>query len=122
MPRKTLVLAAAVALGILGTTGIAWTVPKLSEMMPKLAADSNLPQGKDSPGKVSFSHSSHVDAKRPDCTTCHPGQWKMLVKNATADGKPITHKAMEAGQYCGSCHNGKAAFGLKDCDTCHSGK
>jgi len=106
----------------LGAAGLARTEPpRLKELMPRLPADYTYPQAKGSPGKVSFSHLSHVDAKRPDCTTCHPRHFKILERGQAADGHPIRHQGMDAGRQCGACHNGKAAFGLKDCETCHSG-
>jgi c(7)-type cytochrome triheme protein len=124
--RKTLrrIGLAAVALAaVLGTASLARTEePKIKQVMPNLPADYNWPKGKDSPGQVSFSHESHVDLKKPDCTTCHPRLFKILEKGQNADGKRIEHKRMEAGEQCGACHNGKAAFAMKDCETCHSGK
>jgi c(7)-type cytochrome triheme protein len=83
-----------------------------------LPADQDLPQGEESPGKVTFSHSSHVDATKPACTTCHPATFRILEKGATADGAKITHASMEKGAQCGVCH-GKAAFGFDDCTMCH---
>ncbi|HEY3357791.1 MAG TPA: c(7)-type cytochrome triheme domain-containing protein [Polyangia bacterium] len=125
MNRRTTIALTAVlgAVVVLGSAGLARTEgPKIKEVMPKLAADYTYPQGKDSPGKVTFSHESHVDLKKPDCTTCHPKLFKILERGQTADGAPINHKKMEAGLQCGTCHNGKAAFAMKDCETCHSGK
>lgn len=88
--------------------------------LPGLPADQALPRGPESPGVVVFSHASHVDARRPDCTTCHPGLFRILEKNALAQGGPrITHEQMEAGRQCGTCHDGKAAHGLEDCAACH---
>lgn len=120
--RLTLWFLCAMTLMALGTAVLAEDAPKLSEILPKLAADYEYAPQKGSPGKVGFNHSSHVDAKNPDCTTCHPRLFKMLAKGQTADGQPIRHATMEKGGQCGACHNGKAAFGLKDCETCHSGK
>lgn len=88
--------------------------------LPKLPADYALPQGPDSPGVVTFSHASHVDAAKPACTACHPGLFRILAKGSPAQGGPrITHKEMEAGRQCGACHDGKAAHGLDDCASCH---
>lgn len=86
--------------------------------LKKLPADQVLPQGEGSPGKVTFSHTSHVDAGKPSCTTCHPESFKILEKASTADGSKITHARMEKGAQCGACH-GKAAFGFDDCSMCH---
>ena len=86
--------------------------------LQKLPPDRAFPSSDGSPGKVTFSHQSHVDPKAPGCTNCHPKLFKTLDKSATADGQPITHKAMEQGRQCGACH-GKAAFGFDSCDSCH---
>ena len=86
--------------------------------LKNLPADYAMPQGDGSPGKVTFSHASHVDTKAPACTTCHPENFRILEKGATADGVKVTHARMEKGAQCGACH-GKAAFGFDDCSMCH---
>ena len=86
--------------------------------LPKLPHDYVMPSSEGSPGPVTFSHSSHVDAKQPGCTRCHPALFKTLAKGATADGQAMNHKAMEQGKQCGACH-GKSAFGFDSCDMCH---
>lgn len=86
--------------------------------LPKLPADHVLAQGDGSPGKVTFSHASHVDAAKPSCVTCHPARFRILEAGKTASGDPIRHQYMEAGAACGACH-GKTAFGFDSCDTCH---
>jgi c(7)-type cytochrome triheme protein len=83
-----------------------------------LPADYAMPMGEGSPGKVTFSHASHVDSSKPTCTACHPGDFKILQAGATADGAKVTHDRMEKGAQCGACH-GKAAFGFEDCTMCH---
>ena len=85
---------------------------------PRLPADFTFPQGEGSPGKVTFSHGSHVDGKKPTCVGCHPRLFRTLEKGQTADGSPIRHAVMEKGAQCGLCH-GKAAFGFDSCDLCH---
>ncbi len=102
----------AVAAALLLATGA------LADGLAKLPPDYTFKQGEGSPGKVTFSHQSHVDAKAPGCTNCHPKLWKTLDKGATADGKPIRHEVMEKGGQCGSCH-GKTAFNFDSCDLCH---
>ncbi len=89
-----------------------------AEGLKRLPADYVLPQGDGSPGKVTFSHGSHVDTAKPNCVTCHPGTFKILQAGATTTGEPIKHAAMEKGRLCGSCH-GKTAFNFDDCTTCH---
>jgi c(7)-type cytochrome triheme protein len=34
-------------------------------------------------------------------------------------GDTMTMKDMEAGKFCGACHNGTKAFAVKDCAKCH---
>ena len=68
-------------------------------------------------GKVIYSHEKHT-AKFPKCTDCHTKIFKM------AKGQRSTPKMadMNNGQACGTCHNGKAAFSVKEqanCEKCH---
>lgn len=109
-------LAATLLLALLSATLLAGALPNL----PKEKA---LPQGDGSPGVVTFRHDSHVDASRPDCTTCHPTLFP-IVKRTASSAAPaaIRHADMEKGKSCGSCHNGKSAHGLDDCGTCHKAK
>lgn len=87
--------------------------------MPKLPGPYVFAQTGDSPGAVTFTHASHVDEAAPSCTSCHPKAFSILKAGATADGKPITHEAMNNGQACGACHNAKKSFGFDDCTLCH---
>ena len=102
---------AVVAAALLATVALADGVDRLPKDYTWKPSDG-------SPGKVTFSHQSHVDAKKPGCTRCHPKLWKTLEPGATADGKPIRHDVMEKGGQCGACH-GKDAFGFDSCDLCH---
>ena len=86
---------------------------------PRLPNDRALPQGTDSPGVVTFRHSSHVDQAKPDCTACHPALFPILHSKAQAAPK-LKHKDMEKGVACGVCHDGKSAHGFDDCATCHA--
>jgi len=61
-------------------------------------------------GKVIFNGTTHAKAK---CNECHPKPFK------TKKGEKITMADMKAGKNCGACHNGKKAFGVKDCTKCH---
>jgi c(7)-type cytochrome triheme protein len=68
-------------------------------------------------GKVVFSHEKHV-AKNPQCTACHTKIFKM-TKNQRSSPKMAD---MQNGQSCGTCHDGKTAFSVKeqgDCAKCH---
>lgn len=110
--RKTLKLS--FVLSLLLVTGFS-TAGELS----RLPADGTLPQGDGSPGKVTFSHASHVDADRPRCTACHPIGFSILQRVSQASRPRITHEGMEKrGESCGACH-GKGAFGFEDCSNCH---
>ena len=110
--RAALALVLATSLALVATTAAQGRMPKL----PKPFA---FPQTGDSPGPVTFNHESHVDEGAPSCTSCHPKVFKILRAGATADGKVITHDTMTRGQACGTCHNGKKAFGFDDCTMCH---
>jgi c(7)-type cytochrome triheme protein len=95
------------------------TVPAAAQTLPRLPADIVLPQSGGSPGKVTFSHATHVGVQaRPDCTACHPKLAPILRAPKGARREPITHQAMLKGQACGACH-GKTAHGFDDCSTCH---
>jgi c(7)-type cytochrome triheme protein len=65
-------------------------------------------------GKVIFDGKTHSVAK---CNECHPAIFKMK-KGADV----MTMKDMEAGKFCGVCHDGAKAFAVKDaanCAKCH---
>ena len=93
------------------------TVALCGADLPKLPKDLVLPRSADSPGVVTFRHSTHVDSGRPDCSGCHPGTFKIL--RSTARKEVIKHATMEKGKLCGKCHDGKSATGLDSCETCH---
>ena len=74
--------------------------------------------GKESPGPVFFSHKQHINAESQVCVTCHAGKFKLL--ESSADVTPL--KKMD---YCGECHNGMKAVGIRDkarCNSCHERK
>ena len=64
-------------------------------------------------GKVVFDGKTHAD-KGLKCADCHPGVFKMK-KGADA----ITMADINAGKFCGTCHNGTKAFAPKECAKCH---
>ena len=86
--------------------------------LQRLPGDYVFARGDGSPGPVTFSHASHIDAARPSCLGCHPKTFRILEAGRTASRDPIRHERMEAGAACGACH-GKAAFGFETCDNCH---
>jgi len=51
------------------------------------------------------------------CNVCHGD----LGFKFQAGGNQINMVKIIDGQYCGSCHNGELAWGLQDCNLCHSG-
>lgn len=67
-------------------------------------------------GKVTFDGKIHAD-KGLSCDACHTKVFEMK-KSATK----ITMAAMDKGENCGTCHNGKKSFNSSDpakCATCH---
>lgn len=63
-------------------------------------------------GPTGFSHKVHLAASA-DCGVCHPSLF------AAGPNTHYSMKDMEKGKSCGACHNGKKAFGLDACVTCH---
>ena len=69
-------------------------------------------------GKVIFSGKVHAD-KGLKCTGCHTNP-KLFTMKKGAD--KITMDEINAGKFCGACHNGKKAFKASDeanCGKCH---
>ncbi|MBI5075506.1 MAG: cytochrome c3 family protein [Nitrospirae bacterium] len=60
-----------------------------------------------------FNHEAH--AKKSGCRDCHPQIFVMKTGTAV-----ITMKDINAGAYCGQCHNGKKAFSSSECTKCHT--
>lgn len=64
-------------------------------------------------GNISFSHKKHTGLYT--CGECHPKIFK-----ASRSKTRTSMKKMEAGKSCGSCHDGKTAFSVKEnCASCH---
>lgn len=63
---------------------------------------------------VVFPHWAHRD--KYSCKACHTDIGFKLKSNTTG----VTQADIEAGKYCGECHNGKAAFAATECNRCHS--
>ena len=109
--RWSRVLALATLVGLtLATAGVA-------QDLPRLPGPIKMTRTGDSPGRVLFTHATHVDASAPACTTCHPREFRIL--KVSSRRAPVTHAAMDKGRYCGACHDGKKAFALDDCAACH---
>lgn len=104
-------------LALLGLATAAASPPATPSRLPP---DFAMKKAADSPGEVTFSHAAH----RPPglrCSTCHMRDFKMQ----RGQSGPITLDAKQEGKFCGSCHDGKTAFGgravfpIDDCDRCH---
>jgi len=69
-------------------------------------------------GTVVFDHSFHLKQSviNNNCKACHSGIFDMKKRSHS------TMSEMEKGKSCGTCHNGKAAFDVKDCVKCHKAK
>jgi len=71
--------------------------------------------------KQMFSHKSHVVAIGLACDDCHPALFDRKRGAAKAKGD-YTMASLDAGKYCGSCHDGQTAFnttGPETCKKCH---
>ena len=67
---------------------------------------------------VQFSHAIHLNYGTA-CNDCHS---KVFKKKIGAAQQKMTMKSMQAGKFCGSCHDGEYAFSVStetDCDKCH---
>ena len=66
-----------------------------------------------SEGKVFFDGKTHAE-KGLKCADCHPKLFAMKK------GAELKMADMNAGKYCGACHNGQKAFSTaSDCARCH---
>ncbi len=68
---------------------------------------------------ITFSHGLHVTQKKLKCPECHTKIFKM--KKGTASPE-MTMDKLNAGEFCGTCHNGAKAFATKEaksCTKCH---
>ena len=73
------------------------------------------------PVKSMFSHNAHVIKSGLTCDSCHPDIFNRKRGSAKAKGD-YTMASLDAGKYCGACHDGKTAFnttGPETCKTCH---
>lgn len=67
--------------------------------------------------QVLFSHAKHVTGKGIKCSRCHYEIFEMARGSYGMNMEKITK-----GEFCGTCHNGRDAFGVHDkrhCDRCH---
>ena len=98
--------------------------PSLGPAQPKMPDPFAFPQGKDSPGTVTFSHTKHREAGNDKCTSCHT----KLFKFKKGESGTLTMAKMKAGEQCGACHNGSTKVGATvvfktddkaNCERCH---
>jgi c(7)-type cytochrome triheme protein len=113
--HKTILLA---AFFLLLTVGICFEAQGLN-LPPSQYGNILISRMSDKQGQpwVTFSHWSH--RVRYTCRTCHfELEFEMKV-NAT----DITEDRNRKGEFCGSCHDGKTAFGHTkgNCSRCHNG-
>jgi c(7)-type cytochrome triheme protein len=101
-----------------------WVIASLLVLVLALMSSLGLaaPKGKTvefadgSQGKVVFSGTTHAEAGLK-CLDCHN---KIFPMKKSA--QELKMAEINAGKYCGACHNGKKAFSTKDtknCSKCH---
>ncbi len=102
---------------------LVFAVVAQAQAQPKIPPDFSFEKSKDSPGQVAFSHEKHMKTAEK-CTACHTKVFKMK-KGATG---AFSMAKMNAGESCGTCHNGKTEMGGKavfttndkgNCEKCH---
>lgn len=54
------------------------------------------------------------------CKVCH--SQSELGFEMRVGANPLNMQRLQEGEYCGACHNGDIAWGLENCELCHSGK
>ncbi|MFQ5852718.1 MAG: c(7)-type cytochrome triheme domain-containing protein [Candidatus Binatia bacterium] len=64
---------------------------------------------------VTFSHDWHVTQKKLKCPACHTKIFKMKKLVASPE---MTMDKLNAGEFCGTCHNGTKAFTTNDAKAC----
>lgn len=84
----------------------------------RLPADLSFDRTMGESGAVIFRHTTHTAFAGGRCVACHPQPFKILHPTRQAN-----HEEMNAGRSCGTCHDGKKAFGVDDsaqCQRCHA--
>ncbi len=123
--RLFLQFGVAAALGIIGAAGVlagdAKDVAPAAPVAEALQTWGNTEVIAIEPVGEMFSHKAHVISFGLDCDACHPDTFEKKRGTAAANGD-YNMAALEEGKYCGICHDGDTAFGVKDpkgCITCH---
>lgn len=73
------------------------------------------------PIRQMFSHKSHVVTAGLSCDSCHPDLFQRKRGAAKANGD-YNMASLDAGKYCGACHDGSTAFNTtspENCKICH---
>jgi c(7)-type cytochrome triheme protein len=86
----------------------------------ELPPDLSYTRSADSPAPVVFRHWVHVALSGNRCDGCHPATFRIVHPDRQA-----SHEQMDAGEGCGTCHDGEHAFGSTDedaCLYCHGGE
>jgi c(7)-type cytochrome triheme protein len=99
---------------VLGAGAVAWAVwvGSASPMPNTVRIPPVESRPKDSPiPSALFRHDTHGQF---NCYACHPSLFPRHPKG-------FTHTEMNGGAYCGACHDGSAAFAVRDvkCEACH---
>ena len=79
------------------------------------------PRHRMSPSRVTFNHWAHIAHGQLEgsCGTCHQDLFSMRRPGKPLHGA-LDHAAMDRGDQCGRCHNGRDAFSTADsCERCH---
>ncbi len=118
--KRTLALCAAPSTFVLLFAGAPQAGPAVGKEAPlRLPGTIAFTDNPDSPAAVFFRHTTHAALAQNRCLNCHPATFRILKR----EYRPA-HETMNAGQGCGSCHDGKQAFGTTDdaaCAQCHTG-
>ena len=112
-----------VAAGVLYTAEIQANAPVAAQVTPEKKYESygNTQVVAVDSIKEMFSHKSHVVTAGLSCDSCHPDLFDRKRGSAKAKGD-YTMASLEAGKYCGACHDGNTAFnttGPETFKTCH---
>lgn len=74
--------------------------------------------------RANFSHAKHGESQNLNCATCHSLNSRGAGRNQMSAPATVMHFPKEGTLSCGTCHNGKRAFGADDfanCKRCHQG-
>jgi c(7)-type cytochrome triheme protein len=121
--KTILVLGLLVAAGVFCTAEMQANAPVAGQATPVNQFESfgNTQVVAVDPIKNMFSHKSHVVTAGLSCDSCHPALFERKRGSAKAKGD-YNMASLDAGKYCGACHDGKTAFnttGPETCKTCH---